>query len=78
MSAIVCQFQIGPSALVHHSRFAIGLPLRRDRDLACSPPHRTTRRFGADTVCLIDITDWFIGGVTIASSRAGAQIPIAI
>ena len=78
MSAIVYQLQIVPSPLVRHSRFGIALPLRRDRDLACSPPHRTTRRFGADAACLIDVTDWFIGGVAIASSRAGAQIPIAI
>jgi hypothetical protein len=52
--------------------------LQRDRDLARSPPHRPTRRFGADAASLIDVTDRFIGGVAIASSRAGSQIPIAI
>jgi hypothetical protein len=76
MSAILCQF-LGPSALLNHSRCRMALPLRRDRDLACSPPHRTTRPFGADTVCLIDLTERFSGGVASASCSAGAQIPIA-
>ena len=78
MSTVVYPLQIGPSALV---------PTGDSRSLClcgaiatsrARPPHRTTRRFGADAACLIDITDWFIGGVAIASSRAGAQIPIAI
>jgi hypothetical protein len=47
----------------------------RPRTLAASS---TNRRFGADAASLVDLTDWFIGGLAIASSLAGAQIPIAI
>jgi hypothetical protein len=48
------------------------LPWRRNRDLARSPPHRPTPRFGADAASLIDVTDCFIDALAIASSRAGA------
>ncbi|HSD42751.1 MAG TPA: hypothetical protein VLD36_12890 [Burkholderiales bacterium] len=78
MSAIVSQHQTVPPPLVGHSRFRMTLPLRRDRDLAYSPPHRPTRRLRAHATRLIDVIARFLGGVAIASSRAGAQIPIAI
>jgi hypothetical protein len=77
MSAIVYQHQTVPSPLVRHSRFAMASPLRGDRDLACSPPHRPPRRLGADAASIIDLTDGFIGGLAIASARARVQIPIA-
>ena len=78
MSTVVHPLQIVPSPLVRHSRFGMALPWQRNRDLACSPPHRPTRRSGPDAASLIGLADWFIGGVPVASSRAGAQIPIAI
>ena len=64
--------------LVRHRRSGMASPLRRDRDLACSSPHRPPRRLGADAASVIDLTDAFIGGVPIASSSRDAQIPIAI
>jgi hypothetical protein len=77
MTATFYLRRVVPSPLVRHRRFAVALPLRRNRDAACSPPYRTTRPFGADTVWLIDLTERFGRDVASASSSAGAQIPIA-
>lgn len=78
MSAIVYQHQTVPSPLVRHSRFGMTSPSQPDRDVLCSPPHRPTQHLGADTVCLIDVSEWFSAGVASASSSASAQIPIAL
>jgi hypothetical protein len=65
-----------PLAFCVRRRFEMALPCRRDRDVACSPPHRTTRPFGANAAPLSELTGRLIGGGAIASPSAGAQIPI--
>ena len=76
MSAIVCPRSArSPSASA--AADSGWLCLARDRDLACSPPHRTTQRFGATAARLSDVTGRLIGGGAHRQPELRrAQIPI--
>jgi len=55
----------------------MALPSLNHHAVPRSPTPSAAQRFAADIDCVIDAADWFIARITINSSTADAQIPIA-